>query len=314
MINSYESNWLEVTSGVHQGSILGPLIFLMYINDLPSCVNSNVELFADDSVLHRQISTSNDCIQFQESLGQVSEWCSNSVVQLKTEKCCILHVTRQKSPIGYEYSLDNTPLESLHKHKHLGVWLQSSLSWEHQVSYICGKANRVLGLIRRTFGYENPEGVEIAFKSLVRPILEYCCQVWNPHLVKHINVIESIQRRATRLICGSHQSYEERLEKLKWPSLELRRKYLCLVQLYKIMFGLCDIDRFKYLDIVGESRTRSKHKYKLRPRHTRTNYFKFSFFNRYISDWNSLPNDVVEAVSLSSFKRKLMSFLLSKKT
>lgn len=75
VINGYESNWLEVTSGVPQGSILGPLIFLMYINDLPSCVNSNVELFADDSVLHRQISTSNDCIQFQESLGQVSEWC-----------------------------------------------------------------------------------------------------------------------------------------------------------------------------------------------------------------------------------------------
>ena len=80
------------------------------------------------------------------------------------------------------------------------------------------------------------------------------------------------------------------------------------------MFGLCDIDRFKYLDIVGESRTRSKHKYKRRPRHARTNYFKFSFLNKYISDWNSLPNDVVEAVPLSSFKRKLMSFLLSKKT
>ena len=80
------------------------------------------------------------------------------------------------------------------------------------------------------------------------------------------------------------------------------------------MFGLCDIGRFKYLDIVGESCTRSKHKYKLRHRHARTNYSKFSFFNRYISDWNSLPNGFVEVVSLSSFKHKLMSFLLSKKT
>ena len=77
------------------------------------------------------------------------------------------------------------------------------------------------------------------------------------------------------------------------------------------MFGLCDINRSKYLDIIGESRTRSNHKYKLRPKHTRTNYFKFSFFNRHISDWNSLPYDVVETTSLASFKSKLMSFLLS---
>jgi hypothetical protein len=149
-------------------------------------------------------------------------------------------------------------------------------------------------------------------KSLVRPILEYCCQVWNPYKIKHVNAMEKIQRWATRLICGPDQPYMEILKKLKWQSLELRRKYLCLVQLYKIMFDLCDIDKFKYLDIVGESRTRSRHRYKLRPKHARTNYFKFSFFNRYISDWNSLPSDVVEATSLSSFKQKLMSFLLLK--
>ena len=200
VINGHESNWLEITSGVPQGCILGPLIFLMYINDLPSCVSSNIDLFADDSVLHRQIVTWNDGIQFQESLDQVGEWCNTSLVQLESEKCRILHVTRQKSPLIYEYSLDGTSLESVDHHKHLGVWLQSSLTWEYQISSICGKANRVLGLIRRTFGYKNPAGVEIAFKSLVRPILEYCCKVWNPHLVKHTNLIERIQRRATRLI------------------------------------------------------------------------------------------------------------------
>ena len=174
-------------------------------------------------------------------------------------------MTRQKSPLIYEYSLDGISLESVDHHKHLGVWLQSSLTWEYQISSICGKANRVLGLIRRTFGYKNLAGVEIAFKSLVRPILKYCCQVWNPHLVKHTNLIERIHRRATRLICGTDQPCEERLRKLKWPSLKLRRKYLCLVQLYKIMFRLCDIDRSKYLDIIGESRTIPNHKFKLRP-------------------------------------------------
>ena len=102
-------------------------------------------------------------------------------------------------------------------------------------NYINFKANRVLGLIRRTFGSKDPVPIKTAFIALVRPILEYACPVWNPYLVKHIHSIESIQRRATRLICGSHNSYTERLTELNWSTLELTRKYLCLVQLYKII-------------------------------------------------------------------------------
>ncbi len=98
-------------------------------------------------------------------------------------------------------------------------------------------------LIRRAFGFKSPA------KTLVRPLLEYCCPVWNPYLVSHVKSIEAIQRRATKLICGSDLSYEQRLVKLKWP--------LSLVQVYKIIFGLCNIDAAKYFDIVGESRTRS---------------------------------------------------------
>ena len=168
-----------------------------------------------------------------------------------------------------------------------------------------------MGLIRRAFGFRSPAAVEVAFKTLVRPLLEYCCPVWNPYLVSHVKSIEAIQRRATKLICGSDLSYEQRLDKLKWPTLELRRKFLSLVQVYKIIFGLCDIDAAKYFDIVRESRTRSNHKFKLRPNYARTNYFKFSFFNRYINDWNSLPSDVLEAQSLSLFKKKLLNHLMS---
>ena len=133
-------------------------------------------------------------------------------------------------------------------------------------------------------------------------LLEYCCPVWNPYLVSHVKSIEASQRRATKLL--------DRLDKLKWPTLELRRKFLSLVQVYKIIFGLCDIDAAKYFDIVRESRTRSNHKHKLRPKYARTNYFKFSFFNRYIKDWNSLPSDVLEDQSLSLFKKKLLNHLM----
>ena len=144
---------------------------------------------------------------------------------------------------------------------------------------------------------------------LVRPILEYACPVWNPHLVKHIHSIESIQRRATRLICGSVKSYSERLAELNWSTLELRRKYLCLVQLYKIIHGFSDVDYTRYIDLTGPTRTRRKHDFKIRPRAVRTNYFKFSFFNRYVNDWNSLPNSVMSASSLNAFKNRLLNYL-----
>ena len=128
-----------------------------------------------------------------------------------------------------------------------------------------------------------------SFKALVIPILEYACPVWNPYLVKHTKAIEAIQRRASRLICGPDKEYPERLLELKWDSLELRRQYLSLVQMYKIIFGYCDINCHHYFDIIGITRTRSKHEYKIRPKVARTNYFKYSFFNRYINDLNCMP-------------------------
>ena len=169
----------------------------------------------------------------------------------------------------------------------------------YHLNYICAKANKVLSLIRRTFGPNNSEGVSTAYKTLVHPILEYGCQVWNPYLVKHIKSIESIQRRATRVICGSEKEYQERLGVLKWPSLELRWKFTCLVQMYKIIFGLCDIDPHMFFDLNVLAKTCRNHNFKIRPKKTRTNYFKFSFFNRYITDWNNIPSNIMYAPSLS---------------
>ena len=111
------------------------------------------------------------------------------------------------------------------------------------------------------------------------------------------------------LICGSHNSYTERLTELNWSTLDLRRKYLCLVQLYNIIHSYSDIDYTTYVDLTGPTRTRRNHEFKIRPRAARTNYFKFSFFNRYVNDWNSLPNSVMSASSLNSFKTLLLNYL-----
>ena len=115
----------------------------------------------------------------------------------------------------------------------------------------------------------------------------------------------------SRLICDQDKEYPERLIELKWDSLELKRQYLSLVQMYKIIFEYYDINCHHYFDIIGITRTRSKHEYKIRPKVARTNYFKYSFFNRYINDWNCLPSEVMSSPCLQSFKVSLIKYLCS---
>ena len=192
VIEGQASDWLNLTSGVPQGSILGPLLFLVYINDLPYSVTCNADSFADDTVLHRHIANGSDCDLLQEDLTSASDWCKSWLVTLKTQKCEVLHISRKNDPVRYQYSLNHILLPEVDHHKHLGLWLTPSLSWDYHINSICAKANKVLGLIKRTFGYSNKTGIKTAFKALVIPILEYACPVWNPYLVKHTKAIETI--------------------------------------------------------------------------------------------------------------------------
>ena len=177
VIDDHSSGWFEVTSGVPQGSILRPLLFLVYINDFPLAVKCNCGLFC-----WRQYSSSESYFRvgledFQTDLHSAYDWCNSWLVTLKSEKSKVLHLSRSKDPHHHEYWLSGKPLSAVDHHKHLGVWLESSLSWDYHINYICAKANKVLGLIRRIFGPNNSEGFSTAYKTLVRPILEYGCQV-----------------------------------------------------------------------------------------------------------------------------------------
>ena len=153
VIEGHSSDWLNVTSGVPQGSIIGPSLFQNYINDLPSSVSCNSDLFADDTALHRQLDSFLNCEQFQEDLSSASDWCKSWLVTLKTEKCKVSHITRKKDPILHPYSLDNTTLPAVDYHKHLGVWVESSLSWGHHISSICAKANHGSGPHKENFWF-----------------------------------------------------------------------------------------------------------------------------------------------------------------
>ena len=173
----------------------------MYINDLPDCLKSNVSLFADDCVVYRPVATSSDCESLQSDLKQLERWEKKWMMSFKTDKCFILRFTRKKTyKIEYSYKLSGHYLQPVNHHKYLGVMLSTDRKWNTHFDKITSKANSMLGFARRNLG-SAPRKVKIqAYKSLVRPHVEYCSSVWDPHTNRNIQKIEAIQRPCVQLV------------------------------------------------------------------------------------------------------------------
>ena len=187
-----------VVSGVPQGSVLGPILFLVFINDLPECVSSCTRLFADDCVLYREINSAADCDILQQDLAHLEEWEQKWGMDFHPDKCSILRVHRKRDPLLHNYSLKGHILASEQHTKYLGVLISQDLTWTTHINTMVKKANSVLGFLRRNLRVSNEHTKEAAYKTLVRPHLEYCCTVWNPHTKDLKHRVEMVQRRAAR--------------------------------------------------------------------------------------------------------------------
>ena len=296
----------EVKSGIPQGSVLGPLLFVLFVNDLPQAVNhSSVYLFADDLKLFHKISTDTDHQLLQEDLNSVCKWTDSSQLQLHPDKCVAMNVGPQQDPAQYRLQ-DGHELRSVTQEKDLGVVIDSKLSFSAHVSQKVSKANSILGLVMRTIENKTSEVIVTLYKALIRPHLEYANQIWSPYLVKDVMALENVQRRVTRMIPKMKElSYEERLRKLKLPTLAYRRLRGDVIEIYKMTSGIYDQDVTEnLLKFNRNTRTRG-HNLRLEKPHCRLDIRKFSFFQRVVGPWNSLPSDIVNAPSLASFERKL---------
>ena len=192
--------------------------------------------------------------------------------------------------------------------KDLGITIDSQLSFETHCYDMISKANRNLAIIRRTFHHLDEEVLIPLYKSLVRSHLEYGVDIWSPRLKRDIQAVESIQRRATKLVPGyEHLSYQERLMKLKLPTLVYRRKRGEMIQVYKFLHKIWDIDDYNFLTPAIDNRTRG-HSLKLFKRRTMTTVRSHFFCNRVIELWNELPEDVTQAPSVNAFKARLDTF------
>lgn len=236
-----------VTSGVPQGSHLGPLFFNVYINDLIECLACPCVLYADDMKVYNNISSVSDALKLQNDLDVIANWCNSNEMSLNIDKCVIISFTNKANKIDFNYSLNNVSLKRVTSVKDLGIIFDDRLTFREHYDYIVGKSSRLLGFISRsTLNFKNPTSFIHLYCSLVRSILEYNSCIWSPHYIIHKDRIEHVQKRALHIITyrfnliRKHKAYNDRLLTFKIGSLEDRRFCADFVTLHKIIHSYID--------------------------------------------------------------------------
>ena len=333
-VNGVYSDSIPVRSGVPQGSVLGPALFLIFVADVSSIVQNFISLFADDTKLYSYIiDTETDGhhtpTSIQTDINTLVNWCDNMQMSYNIEKCHTLHLgsknkshqytmykqcNTRRSTNSISYDLVFHKLEEVEYEKDLGVIIDRNLNFRKHISTKINKANSLLHLIKHTFKYLDINMFNQLYKGLIRPHLEYASPAWSPSWRKDIENLEKVQRRATRMIPMLQDlTYPERLQHLQLPTLAYRRLRIDLLLMYKLSHNLITLDSNTYctkckhntnmLTPSNSITTRGHNiKYQIQHHHGIRNRF---FTTRVIKHWNSLHTDTVNAHSINTFKLKL---------
>jgi len=294
-----------VLSGVPQGSVLGPLLFLMFVNELPLWIKNEIRMFADDTKLWCRINTEEDSAALQEDLDKLSSWSNIWQLKFNAEKCKVMHIGHTCKTDYYMTGglSGKTKLESVQEERDLGVLIRADLKSVSQCNKSAATARRVIGMVRRNFKHLDIDDFQIIYKTYIRPHLEYCIQAWSPHLVKDINVLENVQKAATNLVPKLRKySYPVRLQKLGITTLKDRRERGDMIEVYKLLTGREQIDFEQFFKPAQNHYDLRGHGMKLTKERSRLDTRKFFFSQRVVNGWNRLPVAVVNAESVNAFK------------
>jgi hypothetical protein len=306
VVKGKTSNWKDVRSGVPQGSILGPLLFIIFINDIDLGIKNRILKFADDTKIFGKVGTDKEIASLRDDLQRLFDWSESWQMQFNIEKCKIMHIGSKNKQA--KYTIEGKELASTDEEKDLGVIFTKGFKVANQCAKAAAKGNQILGLINRTITCKKQKVMLKLYKFLVRPHLEYCIQVWRPHLVKDIEVLEKVQRRATRMIdeC-KNRTYEERLKITGLTDLETRRTRADMLEVFKILNGIEGVQSSTFFK-RREGVTRG-HSLKLFKPGCQKDVLKFSFGHRSVEKWNKLPQYVVNSTTVNGFKRNIDNFL-----
>ena len=302
----------EVTSGVPQGTVMGPLLFLVFINDLPDSVSSNVKLFADDCLLYRTINSIHDSIALQQDLTSLEQWEHSWQMAFHPQKCTTIRITRKRKPTCFNYHLHGHTLETVPGGKYLGVYISQDLSWRDHIDQTTAKATRSVGFLRRNLRSCPTHAKAQAYSTLVRPVLEYASTVWDPHSQALTRQIEHVQRQAARFATGNYYSRDpgcvtSMLKHLEWEPLEHRRARNRAIMFYKIINNIVEVP-IHHLLIYTSSRTRGSTANNIRQISTRVDAYKYSFLPATIIAWNNIPPAIRSSPSLESFRAAITTY------
>lgn len=308
-VNDCSSTLIQVKSGVPQGSVLGPILFLIYINDISKNLASTTRLFADDCVIYRKITNPNDHTALQKDLDSIATWCDQWQMRINASKTKVITFTNTTQPPINSYLINAMPIEHVSSIKYLGVHLSADLSWNAHIDAITSKASKTLGFIRRHLHQANWKTKLTAYTSLVRSKIEYASFIWNPHQIYLINKLESMQNKAARFITRNylrHSSITNIKASLSLPLLEKRRVLALLSHFHKLYHNHSSFAT-TYILPAHHYFPRLDHPFKVLVPYARTNIFYNSPLLCALRLWNDLPHDVVSVRNFDAFVEMLKS-------
>ena len=312
VLNGKQSEWGPIKSGVVQGSVLGPCLFLMFINDIDQAVEGvggMMKKFADDTKWGKKVMNEEDRVAFQQGVDSLHRWSAEWQMPFNEDKCHVLHVGRTNA--RYQYSMGGAVLESVMQEKDVGVIIAENLKPSLQCAKAAQKANGVLGQLTRGVSYRDKECFMGLYQTYVRPHLEYAVAAWSPWTQGDKEILEAVQRRSVMMVTNlKGKNYSQRLEELGMTTLEERRERGDLIQAYKVLTGK---ERVSYqtwfqmcieLEDMRGTRTRAG-MFNVERMEGRLEIRKNFWSVRVANKWNQLPDIVKSAKTVNCFKNGL---------
>ena len=316
----------DVNSGVPQGSIIGPLLFVLFINDIPDglSVGTHILMYADDTKIWRVIHNSEDQLKLQHDIDILYNWSIRNKIRFHPHKCKILTVTLKRNPLTYSYSMNGITLASCDNETDLGVKLSKNLKWNGHHKMIISKASQKLGLLKRTIHFtKNRNHRRTLYLSIIRSQFEHASPIWKPVVQTQVDKFEALQKRCLKWILNedyAHYSKAQYFYKLQGIDiLPLKQKFTLndLILFHKIVYNISFISLPDYIILVDDSTNirqtrqfnnndRLKYKCTVTPR---IDAFLNSYFVRTTKSWNALPLEIRSINSVTLFKTRLKQHL-----
>ena len=299
---------MAIVSGVPQGSVLGPLLFIIFIEDIDTCANiiSIINKFADDTKLGQSLTNPDSHLQLQHCLNNLSVWAQNWCMNFNESKCTVLHIGKNNPK--HTYTLNDIALQATDCEKDVGIHIHSNLKPSNHCAVVAGRARNILGQIARTFHYRDKHTFLKLYTTYVRVHLEFAVPAWSPWLLGDINKLEAIQEQAVKMISGlKSTSYEGKLQELGLSTLKERQDRFDMVETYKIIKGINRVDHSQWFTLLEDTnlrQTRSRQcPINIVPQHSNNNVRRHFFTNRICNTWNKQPGKIKDAPSVNRFKK-----------